>query len=295
MKRLHAILHPAGAARLPLRYGPQRQKRQREAERVARVSAVVFTRWLARRGHTREDAAERLGVSVRALAGWIRLWRTEQLTPRPRGRRWQMFTRMERRAALDMLQRFGPQVGLDVLCKLLPFVPRAALADLLHRYRRAHKRGHRCLVHALRWKRAGRVWAMDFEKPPRPIDGRYTRLLLVRDLGSGEQLLVLPTIGESAWVVIVALKALLRRHGAPLVIKSDNGGASGPGRPGACCAATAFWPCTAPLKRPSTTARAKRGSARSRPAPTTSPPSTTDPARGPRTMSSRRAPRPHSG
>jgi hypothetical protein len=33
------------------------------------------------------------------------------------------------------------------------------------------------------------VWAIDFAEPPQPIDGSYTRLLAVRDLGSGYQLL----------------------------------------------------------------------------------------------------------
>src|SRR5262245_24925432 len=221
---MKSILLPPGRSGLALRYGPERQRPRRQAERTARLSAVVFARWLARRGHTREEAAVRLGVSSRALEAWIRLWRTKRLALRPRGRPSEMLTRVVRREVLGLLYLLGPQTGLAVLQARFPGVPRAALADLLHRYRIAHKRGHRCLIHALRWKKAGRVWAMDFEKPPGPIDGRYSRLLLVRDLASGEQLLARPTLGESAWVVMVALRALFREHGAPLVIKADNGG-----------------------------------------------------------------------
>src|SRR5215510_12722040 len=138
---MKAILHPQGRDGLPLRYGPERQRPRREVERTARVSAVVFARWLCRRGHSREDAAVRLGVSSRALAMWIRLWRTERLRLHPRGRPSEMLSRLVRREVLGLLYLQGPQTGLAVLQARFPAVPRAALADLLRRYRIAHKRG----------------------------------------------------------------------------------------------------------------------------------------------------------
>src|SRR5262245_47156996 len=127
---MRAILHPPETRRLPLRYGPDRQRARREAERIARVSAVVFTRWLARRGHTNRDAAIRLGVSDRALAGWLRLWREEKLQLRARGRRYDMISRVLRHEILTVLQLMGPQTGVPTLQGLFPRVPRAALADL---------------------------------------------------------------------------------------------------------------------------------------------------------------------
>jgi transposase InsO family protein len=69
------------------------------------------------------------------------------------------------------------------------------------------------------------VWATDFTEPPAPIDGLYPRLLLVRDLASGRQLLALPCLGESAGLVVVALRSLFHLWGPPLVLKMDNGSA----------------------------------------------------------------------
>ena len=66
---------------------------------------------------------------------------------------------------------------------------------------------------------------MDFTQPPAPIDGEYRYLLLIRDLASGRQLLALPCHAESAQVATVALRALFRLCGRPLVIKMDNGSA----------------------------------------------------------------------
>jgi hypothetical protein len=47
----------------------------------------------------------------------------------------------------------------------------------------------------------------------------------VRDLASGQQLLWLPVADESARTAVDALAALFSQHGAPLVLKSDNGSA----------------------------------------------------------------------
>jgi transposase InsO family protein len=80
------------------------------------------------------------------------------------------------------------------------------------------------LSRVLRWTHAGTVWAIDFAEPPLPIDG-YGRLLAVRDLASGYQLLWLPVPDESTTQAVLALEGLFREHGAPLVLKSDNGSA----------------------------------------------------------------------
>ena len=48
---------------------------------------------------------------------------------------------------------------------------------------------------------------------------------MVRDLASGSQLLALPAEAATAETTITALQSLFREHGAPLVLKSDNGGA----------------------------------------------------------------------
>ena len=104
-------------------------------------------------------------------------------------------------------------------------VVRAELVELQHRYARALRTKTSWLMHTLRWVQPGRVWAADFTDPPEPIDGVYDKMLLVRDLASGKNLAALPADTATAEVVEGALAALFTRHGAPLVVKSDNGGA----------------------------------------------------------------------
>jgi transposase InsO family protein len=64
---------------------------------------------------------------------------------------------------------------------------------------------------------------MDFKKPPTAIEGEFERILVVRDLASGNLLLALPTKDETGATVAAAIRALNLEHGAPLVLKSDNG------------------------------------------------------------------------
>lgn len=75
----------------------------------------------------------------------------------------------------------------------------------------------------LTWTQAGVVWAADFAWPPEVIEGRYPRLLSVRDLASGMQLAWQPVSGESAAETCSVLRGLFGEHGAPVVLKMDNG------------------------------------------------------------------------
>ena len=73
------------------------------------------------------------------------------------------------------------------------------------------------------WPVAGRVWAIDFTGPVTPIEGRDRYLLAVRDLGSGRQLLWRPVEAATGEAARAALAGLFAEHGAPLVLKCDNG------------------------------------------------------------------------
>ena len=66
---------------------------------------------------------------------------------------------------------------------------------------------------------------MDFAEAPAAIDGIYPYLFAVRDLASGCQLLWQPVAAMTADTTVLALSSLFARHGAPLVLKSDNGSA----------------------------------------------------------------------
>lgn len=130
-----------------------------------------------------------------------------------------------RNRALALIDLLGPRVGTPTLLALCPEMARREVQHLLRRYRRAWKRRRRLLVHILHWQRAGSVWAVDFAEPPAAIDGCYPRLLAVRDLASGCQLLWLPVADETEETAMLALESLFRELGPPLVLKSDNGSA----------------------------------------------------------------------
>ena len=147
------------------------------------------------------------------------------MTLRPRGRPVEDLDRDTRAGILSVFSLMGPHATLQALRHLFPDVARGALENLLERCRSVYRRRSRWLVHTLRWTRPGTVWATDFTEPPARGDGVYPRLLLVRDLASGRQLLALPCPGESAGVVVAGLRFLFRRWGPPLVLKMDNGSA----------------------------------------------------------------------
>jgi hypothetical protein len=130
-----------------------------------------------------------------------------------------------RATALAAFGLLGAAVGVRVLQLFYADIPRRELEDLSRRYKALHARKRRLRLFALRWKVPGAVWAVDHSKPPGPVDGVYPALLAVRDLASGEQLLWQGVEDESAREVELALATLLAEHGAPLVLKKDNGGA----------------------------------------------------------------------
>jgi transposase InsO family protein len=188
-------------------------------------SVVRIVRWLSLRGVGEKEASERIGLSPRTVRRWEHRWRTDQLSPRARGRPVKRPDLDIRSAILSLFGQVGPEITEEQLREHFPDVSRAELREMKRRYRAAWRRGKVKYVYALRWASPGSVWAMDFTHPPLPVDGVFPRILVVRDLASGEQLEALPVPGESAKVATDVLRALIRRYGAPLVLKMDNGSA----------------------------------------------------------------------
>jgi len=206
-------------------HGLRRQKRTREAERTARISAVACARWLQRRGATQWSIARRLVVSASALSRWLRRWAEDRLNVRPRGRPAEDLDRETRDDVLAVFALMGPHATLTALQHVFPQVARGALENLLERGRRLYHRHKLWHLRSLRWTRPGTVWAMDFAEAPAPIDGVYRYLLLIRDLASGRMLLTLPCTSQSAAITLDALRTLFLWCGTPLVLKMDNGSA----------------------------------------------------------------------
>ena len=205
------------------RRGPTWQRPRRQLEQQVRQEVVAFRRWVAARGLDRIDCATCLGVAARTLRGWEARWQQDGLAVHFRGRPVVRSERGQRTAVLGLLESVGPGVGLAVLQGQFPGLARAELHDLLGRYRRVWVRRHHRALHVLHWQRAGAVWAMDYARPPLPLEEGFTDLLAVRDLASGLQLLWLPVAEATAAATCAALLWLFACYGAPLVLKMDNG------------------------------------------------------------------------
>jgi transposase InsO family protein len=123
------------------------------------------------------------------------------------------------------LQELGPDTGVEKMHGQMPELARREVAHIICDYREVHMTKERTIIYTLEWKHAGTVWAVDFTKPPKPVDGIYPFILVIRDLASGEDLMSLPVHTKTAQTARNGLESCIKEHGAPLVIKSDNDGA----------------------------------------------------------------------
>lgn len=174
---------------------------------------------------TRPAAAVVLGLAPRTLAGWDLRWTQDRLPPTSRGRPAKRAPLVVRNEALAEIAEHGPHLGVPSLCRTFPDLGRREAEDLVARSKRLTARLGRLALHVLTWYQPGRVWAADFSKPPRPIDGTFAALFAVRDLASHCQLGWWPAPDESAKTAVAFFTELFCRYGPPLVLKCDNGSA----------------------------------------------------------------------
>ena len=211
----------------PPRRGFAGQRLERWQEQTARRHVVEAGRDLQAAGWHWEDTADFFHLAPRTLRDWRHELSLASVRMVPLGRPLRAANRQERNAVIHFLDQWGPGIGLPTLQTMFPALARAALADILGRYRRVWRRRHRQPMRVLHWSQPGRVWAMDFHGPRPLIDGLYPHLLAVRDLASGQQLAWLPVRDVTAATLLPVLTSLFVVHGAPLVLKSDNGSACG--------------------------------------------------------------------
>jgi len=198
-----------------------------------RREAVDCCHALQEQGCTLAECGRLLHLAPRTLRQWDHdCRRAETIRLVPLGRPAARSPVPVRQAILDYFKLVGPGVGVPTLREQFQSVPRAELADLLARYRAVCRARHLQWQRVLHWQTPSRVWAADFTQPSRlgaaglpPIAGRYPYLLAVRDLASGYVLAwqALPNLTEEA--TRAALACLFARHGAPLILKIDNGSA----------------------------------------------------------------------
>jgi transposase InsO family protein len=191
---------------------------QRQLEYDVRGSAANVAGNIIEKGYTLDQAAAFLHLCPRTLRQWQADCRRDLLHVHLLGRPLARASVSDRNLVIDLLDELGPATGV-------PTLTRAELDDILKRYRRVWHKLNLEVIHRLRWPTAGRVWAIDFTQAPAAIDGLFPYLLAVRDLASGQQLLWQPTLSLTAAAARDALAALFAWHGAPLVLKMDNGSA----------------------------------------------------------------------
>ena len=207
----------------PARRGSTHQRPRRHREHAARRNAAATGKQLVDRGRRWSDVANDFRISTRTLRRWCLL----KGSASDRGRPVIHSPRESRNELLHFLDEYGPGVGLPTLKECFPDMLRAEQEDLLRRYRRVWRKRHRVPLRVLNWPEPGRVWAIDFAEAPTPIEGRFRYLLAVRDLASGMSLLWQPVDHATGANTTAMLAALFTHHGAPLVLKSDNGPAFG--------------------------------------------------------------------
>lgn len=203
--------------------GFERQKEVRHGELLVKRDVIAFARCWMRRGKTLGEVAHQLSIPLRTVQQWWSRWRSERLRPRARGRGLAPLPPELKEEIQGFIEIVGPDIGVGVLRGQFPGTPRNALAHILaiHRFNLLDK--ERAVIQRVHWNDPGAAWAMDFAFPPSLVEGWFGAILVVRDLASKRILAATPVRSADQGATVDLLAALFEEHGAPLVIKTDNG------------------------------------------------------------------------
>jgi transposase InsO family protein len=226
------------------------QRPHRERDLRIRTEAVALVAAWQQQGISLAEAAALLDVPARTVRQWQQALAGRPVGPPALGRPHAHAGPADGAAVIGFLHEHGPWVGLPTLGHAFPGVARAELRDLLGVYRHLWSDAHPRVRHVLHWPRAGTVWAMDFTEVVQPVEGTWPYVFAVRDLASGMQLAwraVADVTEASAWR---ELEVLFVVHGAPLVLKSDNGSAFRAAGLKGALGRWGVWPLYSPPGRP---------------------------------------------
>lgn len=191
--------------------------RRRERERRLRLRCLAVARWATWMGWSDDRFADTLGIETRTLRGWSHL---VGAAAQPQGAPPMRATPAERQAVARFIALWQGACSFRDLAEHFPDLARHELANLYWAYAIAHRDDHAL---CLRWNTPGAVWAIDYSYADHDIDGIYPFLLIVRDVASGAILAALPCPDATARHAVGLIDSLVAQHGAPLVLKSDNG------------------------------------------------------------------------
>lgn len=188
-----------------------------------RVQAVRAVLGAADQRAERRRVAEQRGVHERTVRRWVNAYQAGVLAPKRTGPRPRPIPREERRGILAMLLTLGALATVRQIRDSFSDVPYRMIERMKRRFQAFTDRRRRRGEQRLAWRGAGRVWAMDFTWPKAKLPGQKRCLLVIRDLASGCRLACVPCKGERSAIVVETLERLFALHGAPLVLKFDNG------------------------------------------------------------------------
>ncbi len=141
-----------------------------------------------------------------------------------RGRRPKSLTAAERLQIATLLRRHA-NWGLVRIRQQVPGVPKNAAAVYIRRCKSILGRRRRRRWNKVTWHVPGAVWAIDGTWLDQVVAGSGRRALIVVELHHRKVLALQSVSGERASAVIALLRRLVQQHGAPLVLKADNGSA----------------------------------------------------------------------
>jgi transposase InsO family protein len=144
--------------------------------------------------------------------------------PRRRGRKPSLLSAGQRLQIMQLL-REHPAWGLPRLRQAIRDLPRNAAAVFVRSFQRTVRRHRRRRWRRLVWHVPGAVWAIDGTWMDQAVDGRSRRALIAVELHDRKVLALEAVPGERAASAVALLRRLIDRHGAPLVLKADNGSA----------------------------------------------------------------------
>jgi transposase InsO family protein len=168
---------------------------------------------------------------------------------RRRGCRRRSLTTLQQ-TALRVLHERHPAWGLPRLRALIPGLPKNSAAAYLRRLQRVTAKVRRRRWRRLSWTMSGAVWAIDGTWLDRPVPPLGRRALLVTELHSRRTLCLQSVVGERAAAAEQVLATLIERHGAPLVLKLDNGSAFTARRFAAFCRLHGITLLHSPVRQP---------------------------------------------
>jgi transposase InsO family protein len=140
---------------------------------------------------------------------------------------------------------------MPCLRRRIPGLPRNSTGAYLRRLRRVLRRRRRRALRKLRWLMPGAVWAIDGTWLDQRVGRLGRRALVVVELQSTKLLVLKSVRSECIDEVLACLQDLVQEHGAPLVLKLDNGSAFISAALAEWCATHGITLLHSPVRRPS--------------------------------------------